>query len=116
KSVRLAFSKMRHIAKSLLLRRNLQRRYGVQGPGVAQLVIGRSDLNIVYTSRYLQPCAETFDEHFQFVGPSMSDRADAAGFPWHQVQHPVIVYASLGTLFNKDATFYRHCYEALAET
>jgi MGT family glycosyltransferase len=28
------------------------------------------------------------------------------------VGHPVLVYVSLGTLFNTDATFYRNCFEA----
>jgi MGT family glycosyltransferase len=75
-------------------------------------VHGRSDLNIVYTSRHFQPCAETFDARFQFVGPSVADRTESAGFPWELVRLPVIVYVSLGTLFNTDAAFYRNCFEA----
>jgi len=68
-------SKIRHIAKAFLLTRRLRRRYGVRGPGIFGSVCGRSDLNIVYTSRYFQPCAETFDDTYQFVGPSMADRS-----------------------------------------
>jgi MGT family glycosyltransferase len=93
----------------------LRRRHGVHGPGLTGLVLGRSDLNIVYTSRHLQPCAGTFDERFHFVGPSMSDRMEAGGFPWERVRHPVIVYASLGTLFNKDVAFYWSCFGAFQD-
>jgi len=94
------------------LRRPIRRRYGIRGPGIMGTVAGRSDLNIVYTSRLFQPCAETFDEHYQFVGPSMGARIESAEFPWEQVRHPVVVYASLGTLFNTDTGFYRRCFEA----
>jgi len=79
---------------------------------MAGLVVGHSDLNIVYTSRYFQPCAETFDDRFQFVGPSFAQRRETTDFPWEQVRHPALVYVSLGTLFNTDAAFYRHCFEA----
>jgi len=73
--------------------------------------MGQSGLNIVYTSRHFQPCAETFDERFQFVGPSMAARSDAADFPWERIRGRV-VYVSLGTLFNTEAAFYRDCFEA----
>jgi MGT family glycosyltransferase len=112
KSARLVLSKLRHMARAFLLGRQLRRRYHVRGPGVMASVHGRSDLNIVYTSRQFQPCAETFDARFQFVGPSVADRKESAGFPWELVQHPVLVYVSLGTLFNTDAAFYRNCFEA----
>ena len=114
KSARLLLSKMRHMAKAFLLGRRLRHVYGVRGPGVMGSVLGRSDLNIVYTSRYFQPCAETFDERFQFVGPSMTSRTETANFPWDQVRLPVVVYVSLGTLFNTDITFYQNCFEAFA--
>ena len=118
KSARRVLSKMRHIAKAFMLGRQLRRRYGVGGTGIMGLVSGRSDLNIVYTSRYFQPCAETFDDRFQFVGPSIrnlnetSNLNETAGFPWEQISHPVVVYVSLGTLFNTDAAFYRTCFDA----
>ena len=115
KSARRFLSKMRHIVNALRLGRKLRLRHGVRGPGITGLVVGRSDLNIVYTSRYFQPCAETFDARFHFVGPSLTDRREATGFPWKEVRRPVIVYASLGTLFNKDVTFYRNCFEAFQD-
>lgn len=111
KNARLILSKMRHTINALRLSRRLRRLHGVS-PGLANLLFSYSDLNIVYTSRYFQPRAETFDDRFQFVGPSMTPRTETAGFPWEQVRHPVVVYVSLGTLFNMDATFYRNCFEA----
>jgi len=114
KSAALFFSKLRSIFKSLALARRLRLRHHVRGPGVSGLVFGKSDLNIVYTSRHFQPCGETFDDRYLFVGPSIAPRTEPAAFPWDQVRHPVLVYASLGTLFNTDVDFYRHCFQAFA--
>jgi MGT family glycosyltransferase len=115
RSTRVLLSKLRHIGKALGLRRQLRRRYGVTGTAMMESVFGRSDLNIVYTSRFFQPCAETFDDRFQFVGPSMAARAETVAFPWERVRHAVIVYVWLGTLFNADASFYRRCVDAFCD-
>ena len=105
-------SKLRHMIKASLLRRRLIRRYGVSGPGILGSVGGSSGLTIVYGSRQFQPCASTFDDRFLFIGPSSAPRGESLPFPWEQVNHPVLVYVSMGTLFNKDTAFYRNCYEA----
>ena len=115
KSPRLVLSKMRHIAKAIWLGRRLSRRHGVKGPGITGLVFGRSDLNIVYTSRLFQPFAETFDDRFQFVGPSVARAGRTAGCARSRMAEPALVYVSLGTLFNADATFYRNCFEAFRD-
>ena len=112
KSARILLSKLRHMVKALRIVRQLRRRYGVKGPGMMGSMFGRSDLNIVYTSRHFQPCAETFDDRYQFVGPSIAPRTGPEAFPWERLRHPVIVYISLGTLFNTDAAFYRRCLDA----
>lgn len=111
KSVRLMLSKLRHVAKALVQRRQLSRRHQVRGLGVFGTVFGQSGLNIVYTSREFQPCGETFDQSFKFVGPPQVARTEADAPNWPTETDPV-VYISLGTLFNAGATFYRHCFEA----
>lgn len=113
KSAPLLASKIRHIWKAMRLQGRLRRRSGLKGPGMERLMSGCSGLNIVYTSRHFQPCANTFDESYRFVGPSIAPRTDQAPFPWDQVQHPVIIYVSLGTIFHGDASFYRSCCQAL---
>ena len=62
------------MSKALWLRHQLCRTHGVSGPGVLSSVMGSSQLNIVYTSRYFQPCAETFDDRYWFIGPSIAGR------------------------------------------
>jgi MGT family glycosyltransferase len=112
KSAKLVLSKIRHISKAIWLGRRLSRRHGVKGPGITGLVFGRSALNIVYTSRLFQPFAETFDERFEFIGPSVPP-PDGVARPVDG--EPPLVYVSLGTLFNADANFFRDCFEAFKD-
>lgn len=119
RSLRLVMSKLAHVSRALLQRRRLARRYGVPGLGVFATVFGRSALNLVHTSRQFQPCGETFDESFHFVGPPAVDpdavlRARVPAPPWPPGTSP-LVYVSLGTLFNADAAFYRQCVAAFRD-
>lgn len=114
KSARLLWSKARHIFKAAQLQRQLRRRYRAHGPGLMSTMFGCSDLTVVYTSRYFQPRAETFDRRFEFVGPSLGPRVEADPFPWDRLKAPV-VYVSLGTLFNTDVAFYRNCFDAFRD-
>ena len=68
------------------------------------------DNTIVYTSRFFQPCSETFDEeHYRFVGPSVRDVApkDKTGRS--------LVYTSLGTVINDRPGFYRTLIDAMRD-
>lgn len=65
---------------------------------------------IVYTSRYFQPCEETFSDSYCFIGPSIrpitapiAKKADRT------------VYISMGTI-NQNREFYRNCVSALADS
>ncbi len=112
KSLRLALSKLRHLSRAAWLRRTVRRKYRVRGTGLMGMVFGHSDLNIVYTSREFQPCAETFDDRFKFIGPSVGGRAETSDLAWDEPLPSELVYVSLGTIFNADPAFYRNCFEA----
>jgi MGT family glycosyltransferase len=104
-------SKLRHMIKAARRSRTMRRRYRVKGPGLFGTMFGRSGLNIVYTSRYFQPCADTFDDSYLFAGPSMRPHDGAAERP-RETPQPPLVYVSLGTIFNADTSFYRACLRA----
>jgi MGT family glycosyltransferase len=112
RSARLLVSKLWHVSKATRLRRRLRREHGVNGTSILRLLFGSSDLNIVYTSRYFQPCADSFDERFLFIGPSIGSRTESADLPWDEALQRDVIYVSLGTLFNADPSFYRNCFEA----
>jgi MGT family glycosyltransferase len=64
----------------------------------------------VYTSKYFQPCSDTFSDRYHFIGPSI-----------RPVTAPVektsdkTVYISMGTV-NQNRQFYRNCINVLAPT
>ena len=75
------------------------------------IVQNDNDTNtIVYTSKYFQPCSETFSDRYRFIGPSI-----------RPVTQPVektadkTVYISMGTV-NQNREFYRNCISVLAGT
>lgn len=63
---------------------------------------------IVYTSKYFQPCAETFSDRYHFIGPSMRPIVE----PVEKTAGKTI-YISMGTV-NQNKQFYRNCINALA--
>jgi MGT family glycosyltransferase len=73
------------------------------------------DLNIVFTSRLLQPGGETFDERFVFVGTPLETRqARLPAFDMQLTapQDAPVLYISLGTIYNVQPDFYRQCFQA----
>ena len=91
------------------LKRLREKGYPVKS--LLDIVQNDNDTNtIVYTSRYFQPCAETFSDTYHFIGPSM-----------RPITRPVektsekTVYISMGTV-NQNRQFYRNCINVLAPT
>ena len=85
--------------------------YGYHVRGALSLVQSdnRTD-SVVYTSRRFQPCAESFSDHYAFVGPSVfSDAVPDKNTPRQ------LVYISMGTVINDRPDFYKKCIEALQD-
>lgn len=75
--------------------------------GVLDIISNDNDAKtIVYTSKYFQPCADTFSDKYHFIGPSI-----------REIEKPMektgqkTVYVSLGTVV-KNENFYHDCIEA----
>lgn len=78
---------------------------------ILDIVQNDNDTNtIVYTSKYFQPCSETFSDRYHFIGPSI-----------RPITGPVektadkLVYISMGTV-NQNREFYRNCINVLGQT
>lgn len=83
--------------------------YGFHVENVFSLI--QSDNNtdsIVYTSRRFQPYAESFSDHYAFVGPSVFSDL----LPDKKKERPLI-YISMGTVINDRPDFYKNCINAL---
>ena len=85
--------------------------HGYPVRGLLEIVQNDNETNtIVYTSKYFQPCQETFSDRYHFIGPSI-----------RPVTEPVMktaektVYISMGTV-NQNREFYRNCIHVLGKT
>lgn len=65
---------------------------------------------IVYTSRYFQPCSDTFSDKYHFIGPSIRPITE----PMEKTADKT-VYISMGTV-NQNRQFYRNCINILSKT
>ena len=94
--------------------KDLEKDFEMEIPDVTKIFLGaKMDLNLVFTSKYYQPLAETFDESYKFIGPSIADRRELQDFKIENPQNKKIVFISLGTVANKNLSFYKNCFEAL---
>lgn len=83
--------------------------YGYHVKNVLSLVQSDNDTDsVVYTSRKFQPYAESFSDHYIFVGPSVFSKA----LPEKEKDRPLI-YISMGTVINDRPDFYGKCIDAL---
>jgi MGT family glycosyltransferase len=73
-------------------------------------------LNIIFMPREFQPAADTFDDRYLFVGPSILPRHEAPDFPFERlsVERPLL-YISLGSIFTNQPEFYKQCFAAFAD-
>ena len=72
-------------------------------------------LNIVPIPRAFQPGGETFDDRFQFVGPSLRPREQATDGPLARLKQQPTLYIALGTVCQEEAAFYQTCFAAFGE-
>ena len=85
--------------------------YGYHVDNALTLIQNDNDTDtIVYTSRKFQPFAETFSEHYAFVGPSVFSDAE----PDKAKDRPLI-YISMGTVVNDRPDFYTKCIKSVKD-
>ncbi|MBU3201354.1 glycosyl transferase [Clostridium estertheticum] len=94
--------------------KNLQEKYDIKFPSITTAVGGTGTINIVYTSKYLQICGESFDESYKFIGPSIADRKENMSLSL-ETNDKKVIYIALGTIFNNSIEFYESCFKAFGD-
>jgi MGT family glycosyltransferase len=92
------------------LKRLREKGYPVKS--LLDIVQNDNDTNtIVYTSKYFQPCSDTFSEKYRFIGPSIRPIT-------RQVEKTSdkTIYISMGTVNNDLMPLYKSCIKALENT
>ena len=92
----------------------LQDRYRLVPLRITDPFISAEALNVVTMPRQFQSDAASLDERYVFVGPSISPRSDASGFPLDLLAGDPTLYVSLGTVFNANPEFFAACFDAFA--
>ena len=91
------------------IRRLQEKGYPVKG--ILDIVQNGNDTNtIVYTSKYYQPCSDTFSDRYHFIGPSIRPIKEPLAKTADKT-----VYISMGTV-NQNREFYRNCIHVLGQT
>lgn len=91
------------------IRRLQEKGYPVKG--ILDIVQNDNETNtIVYTSKYFQPCSESFSGRYHFIGPSIRPITEL-----YEKTAEKTVYISMGTV-NQNREFYRNCIHALGQT
>ncbi|WP_345385353.1 macrolide family glycosyltransferase [Nonomuraea salmonea] len=91
----------------------LHRAYATGRLPLLDLANVRQPLNLVFTARAFQPDAESFDDSYRFVGPSLGERPRDPSFPMDALRDPVL-YASPGTVLDAGPALLRTFAAALA--
>ena len=96
------------------INKDIKRLQNAGFPVKSVLDLIRNDENtetVVYTSPQFQPCSETFNDKYAFVGPSVRPAENAI-----TKEREKLIYISLGTVMNDNVKFFKNCIKALKDT
>ena len=91
--------------------RILKQRYDVD-ISLGDILINKEALNIVYTSKYMEPEIYQKSKSYQFVGPSLFFKDEQSDFPFEKLKDKKVVYISLATLLSNNPAFFKKCIDA----
>jgi MGT family glycosyltransferase len=88
--------------------RRLKERYDVELPGLERTINWPGDLTISYTTAEIHAGSEKLGDSYLFIGPSIGDGLPAVDFDFGVLDGRPLIYASLGTVFNRNIIFFRN--------
>jgi MGT family glycosyltransferase len=94
----------------------VKEKYGVEVHSPYEVFCNPAPLTIVYTIKDFQPFGESFDQSYQFVGPSITLPVKQDDFDLSAIKGKSLIYISLGTVFNRSVDFYKLCFEAFGNS
>jgi len=89
----------------------LKKKYDIN-LSLGDILINKEGLNIVYTSKHMEPDIYEREKNYSFVGPSLFFKREQNDFPFHKLKDRKVIYISLGTLHNNNSHFYKTCVKA----
>ncbi len=108
---KVGFYKIKNKLKINSPQKILKQKYDIM-LSLADTMVNRERLNIVYTSGHMAPTSFQSKKDFVFVGPSLFFKKEQSDFPYVKLRGKKVVYISLGTLHNNNPAFYDICISA----
>jgi MGT family glycosyltransferase len=93
----------------------LKKKYGINLSN-GDILINMEKLNIIYTSKPMEPNIHRSEKTYKFVGPSLFFKKEQNDFPFEKLKGRNVIYISLGTLLSKNLSFYRKCINTFLNT
>jgi MGT family glycosyltransferase len=90
--------------------------HGCESVPISTLMGHMDDDNLVFMPRSFQPCGETFDGRFHFVGPCIRPTLHENVLPLIPQGSGPVMLVSLGSLYHEWPEFYKSCLSAFTNT
>ena len=74
--------------------------------------IADAQYKLMLTSKLFHPQSEVIDDSFYFIGPSIEERPIDNNFNFKKDENKILVYISLGTIFNDNFEIFKQFVEA----
>lgn len=95
--------------------RALAKEFDLKRPSEINVLSSTAGLNIVFSTRYFQPYAESFDGSYVYIGPVINTQRAHDPFPITREPGQKLIYIAVGTLYQADLHFFRACMDAFSE-
>ncbi len=111
--LKVGLTKLRDSLSKNSPKKELKKKYDIN-LSIGDSFINREDLNVVYTSKHMEPRIDQTEKDFCFVGPSLFFEKEHSNFRFDKLKGRKVIYISLGTLHNNDPHFYKMCIAGFA--
>lgn len=111
--IKIGLYRIKYRFKKIDPQKILKKKYDVD-LSLRDIFINKEGLNIVYTSKYMEPNIYHSEKTYQFVGPSLFFKKEQDDFPFDKLKGKKVVYISLGTLLSNNSNFYKKCINAFS--
>jgi len=98
-----------------LITQELKSEFGVDIRDAGGAPFPDERLNLVFTSRLLQPFADSLDDRYVFVGPALPASIPSREPAVLEFGARPLIFISFGTVFNTDRDLFEVCFDALLD-
>lgn len=88
------------------------REHNLRSPQEFNVLSSSAELNLVFSSRYFQPYADTFDDAYHYIGPDIETERREEPFEIAKQPGQKLLYIAVGTVYQASQRFFQDCFQA----